>query len=92
MVDIADVDRIEESRDALQQLFAEDSLNDVPFLIMANKIDLPTALSPTEVQNHLELGKVMYDRKVQLAMVSLVQKQGVKEAFDWLGSQLRSKK
>lgn len=90
LVDISDIDRIAEAKDALHQLFAVDQLNDVPFLILANKIDLPTALSPREVQRKLELDGVLYSRKIHIAMVSIVMRQGIKEGIQWLGQQLKA--
>lgn len=89
LVDIADEARIAEAKDVLHQLFTVESLVNAPFLILANKIDLPTALSPSQVHSALELDKIIYDRNVHVAMVSLVKKQGVQEAFHWLGQQLK---
>eukprot|EP01127_Copromyxa_protea_P015946 TRINITY_DN466_c0_g1_i1.p1 TRINITY_DN466_c0_g1~~TRINITY_DN466_c0_g1_i1.p1 ORF type:complete len:132 (-),score=18.31 TRINITY_DN466_c0_g1_i1:26-421(-) len=91
VVDIADKERIAESKECLHNLFIQDCL-DVPFLILANKIDLPDALSPGEVCHALDLDKVLYCRKIHVAMVSLAKKQGIQEAFEWLKQEVSGPK
>ena len=49
MIDSADTRRMEETGVELSQLLDEERLADVPLLIMANKQDLMSALSPAEV-------------------------------------------
>jgi signal recognition particle receptor subunit beta len=44
--------RVNESNGELQALLAEDKLNNVPFLIFANKQDLDMALPVDEVNIH----------------------------------------
>src|SRR4051812_353646 len=70
VVDISDRDRISESKECLQGLFSDSELDNVPMLILANKIDLPDAMSPLEIQQSLDLSQVLYTRKIHVAMVS----------------------
>lgn len=58
MVDSNDQERMDECRDELHKLMCEDELKDCCLLVMANKQDLPNALSLEEVRERLELNKL----------------------------------
>ena len=58
MVDSNDRDRINESRDELAWFMSEEELKDCCVLIMANKQDLPNAMSIDEISERLELSKL----------------------------------
>ena len=55
VVDSNDKDRIEDAREELHRMLAEDELKDSLLLIMANKQDLPGALTPPEITDSLGL-------------------------------------
>jgi len=55
LVDAADRTRMAEAKIELQYLFETESLRYVPFAILGNKIDIPTACSAEELVNFLEL-------------------------------------
>ena len=59
MVDSNDRDRIDESRDELAWLLSEDELNDCFLMVMANKQDLPNAMSLNTVANRLGLNLLL---------------------------------
>ena len=54
VIDSADRRRMEETGVELQQLLDEERLSHVPLLVMANKQDLLSALSPGEVSERSE--------------------------------------
>lgn len=58
MVDSNDRKRISESKDELWRLLAEDELKSSVLLVMANKQDLPNAMSIEEVTEKLELNRI----------------------------------
>ena len=63
VVDSNDRDRITESGEELKRLLAEEQLKDAALLVMANKQDLPNAMSVTEITEKLEIDKIK-DRKI----------------------------
>merc|ERR1712176_1594333 len=49
MVDSNDRDRLDEARDEMHRMLNEDELKDAPLLVLANKQDLPNAMSTSEI-------------------------------------------
>ena len=62
VVDSSDRERISESKDELWWLLGEEGLKSSIFLVMANKQDLPNAMSIQEVAEKMELNLIT-DRK-----------------------------
>ena len=58
VVDSNDRDRIDQTKDDLWRIITDDQLKNCPVLIMANKQDLPNAMSVTELTDKLELKKI----------------------------------
>mmetsp|Transcript_80461 Transcript_80461/g.211251 ORF Transcript_80461/g.211251 Transcript_80461/m.211251 type:complete len:185 (-) Transcript_80461:26-580(-) len=55
----------------------------IPILFLSNKMDLPTAASPKEVMDALELEKIA-DRPWHIASCDALKGDGVEEATKWL--------
>merc|ERR1719171_375774 len=55
VVDSNDRDRIEDAREELTKLLNEEELRDAPVLVLANKKDLPNAMTAKEVTDKLGL-------------------------------------
>lgn len=77
----------------LQVLLSTEKLATTPFLILGNKIDMPSAVPEMELRRQLgitattgkETKSVPKDvRPVELFMCSILRKTGYKEGFDWL--------
>lgn len=94
MVDTVDRERFAESKAELDGLLGTEGLTDVPFLILANKIDVPQAASEEEVRGNLGLhnmttgkGTVAVTagvRPIEIFCCSVVKRMGYKEGFQWL--------
>ncbi|EFJ50006.1 small Arf-related GTPase [Volvox carteri f. nagariensis] len=99
LVDSADRERFPEAKKELDGLLGDDSLGTVPFLILGNKIDIPTAASEDELRNWLGLtyttgkGKVnLSDSKIrpcEVFMCSVVKRMGYGEGFRWLSQYIK---
>lgn len=82
IVDSADRERLPESKKELDALLSDESLADIPFLILGNKIDLPHACSEDDIRHMLGLinyttgkGKVALEkniRPIEVFMCSVV--------------------
>ncbi|MBN3274141.1 IMA3 protein, partial [Polyodon spathula] len=62
VVDSADTARLEESKKELNHILKNDHLKKVPVVVLANKQDLPGALSTTEITKKFHLKKLFCDR------------------------------
>lgn len=98
LVDSSDRDRFPESKKELDSLLADESLSAVPFLVLGNKIDLPTAASEEELRQWLGLsyttgkGKVNLDgktRPLELFMCSVLKRMGYGEGFRWMSQYIK---
>lgn len=94
LVDSIDRERFPEAKAELDALLTSEELQDVPFLILGNKIDVPTAASEEELKYALGLmdtygkdkgpdanGAV---RPIELYMCSVLRKMGYSDGFKWL--------
>lgn len=62
VVDSNDRDRLPECKDELWRFTQEDELKDCVLLVLANKQDLPNAMTTQEITDKLELNSII-DRK-----------------------------
>lgn len=96
LVDAADRARFYESKAELDSLLSSElpQMRSVPFVILGNKVDVPTAVSEDEMKSSLGLhglttgrGNVKLDsgiRPLEVFMCSVRNKQGYGEGFKWL--------
>ena len=93
IVDALDRDRFPESKRELDALMTDDSLADVPILVLGNKIDVPQAASEEELRAYMGLretygksgsGGQTSGRPLEVFMCSVLRGQGFKDGFQWL--------
>ncbi|KAG2379144.1 hypothetical protein C9374_007782 [Naegleria lovaniensis] len=87
IVDSADRDRMEEARETLHQVLESAELQNVKLLVLANKQDLPQALSASQVAKELNLNSVKQEWFIQPC--SARTGKGLYEGFDWLSGKLK---
>ncbi|XP_062522622.1 uncharacterized protein LOC134197338 isoform X2 [Corticium candelabrum] len=87
VVDSNDRERLPDSREELHMLLKEEQLENALILVVANKQDLPNALSVNEIQKELGLDKLSsHTWFIQGAVATAGY--GLYEGLDWLVSQL----
>jgi len=94
MVDAADSKRLEESKAELDNLLLDEQIENVPVLILGNKIDRSDAVSEDQLKHLLNIsttGKGVVPlaslggaRPAELFMCSVLKKQGYGQGFRWL--------
>jgi len=95
LVDAADRTRFQEAKEEFGRLLDEQSLQQVPLVVLGNKIDIPVAASEDELRhalglyNHMTYGRdakanTSAARPVELFMCSVVKRMGYAEGFQWL--------
>lgn len=83
VVDAADLERIDEAKQALHLIFEADELADTKVLVYANKQDQPCAFSAEEVRERLELSE-MTANPVHVQPCVATTGDGIYEGLDWL--------
>ncbi|CAL4106991.1 unnamed protein product, partial [Meganyctiphanes norvegica] len=97
LIDVSDRSRFQESYIELNSLLTDETLLDVPMLVLGNKIDSPRAVSEDELRQQFGLygqtsGKNLTDRNqipgrpLELYMCSLLKRQGYGLGFRWLAN------
>ena len=91
VVDSNDHERIDEAREKLHQMVNDETYQEKPILIFANKQDLPNAMDCDQLRNKLNLEKLSKNIKWHLQPASAIQNQGLHEGFEWLLDTIREK-
>eukprot|EP01089_Gocevia_fonbrunei_P015557 TRINITY_DN4578_c0_g1_i1.p1 TRINITY_DN4578_c0_g1~~TRINITY_DN4578_c0_g1_i1.p1 ORF type:complete len:203 (+),score=47.51 TRINITY_DN4578_c0_g1_i1:69-611(+) len=90
VVDSNDRARMQEAAAELQNILREEELGEVSVLILANKQDLPNAMSVAEVTDKLGLHS-MRNRKWYIQACCATSGDGLYEGLDWLSHTLQGK-
>lgn len=87
VVDSADIDRLDTAKAELHTLMSHKELNTKPFLILANKQDLPRALNKQQLVDALELAPVKW---LEWCVVecSATKNDRAKLGLEWLSEQI----
>ncbi|XP_064417227.1 ADP-ribosylation factor 4 [Latimeria chalumnae] len=87
VVDSNDRERIQEAAEELKKMLLEDELQGAVLLVLANKQDLPHAMSTSELTDKLEL-HTLRNRTWYVQATCASQGDGLYEGFDWLSGQI----
>lgn len=82
VIDSADRERVSVTRAELTAMLQEEELRTAALLILANKQDLPEALSAAEISEALHLTDLK-DRSWSIQKTSALKGTGLDGAFDW---------
>lgn len=88
VVDSSDVDRFTNASSCLRYICEDPELKSASILVMANKQDLPGAVSVEEINNKLCLATTYPDRLIHVQGCSAVTREGIMEGLDWLHDSL----
>ncbi|CAL4928486.1 unnamed protein product [Urochloa decumbens] len=85
VVDSGDRDRIRLARDELNTLLNAEELRDAALLVLANKQDLPKAMSSAEMAQELGLHhRSLGNRRWHIQSARATSGEGLYEGLDWL--------
>ncbi|XP_012506761.1 PREDICTED: GTP-binding protein SAR1b [Propithecus coquereli] len=95
LVDCADHERLLESKEELDSLMTDETIANVPILILGNKIDRPEAISEERLREIFGLYgqttgkgsvslKELNARPLEVFMCSVLKRQGYGEGFRWM--------
>eukprot|EP00295_Goniomonas_pacifica_P024450 CAMPEP_0175935824 /NCGR_PEP_ID=MMETSP0108-20121206/21270_1 /TAXON_ID=195067 ORGANISM="Goniomonas pacifica, Strain CCMP1869" /NCGR_SAMPLE_ID=MMETSP0108 /ASSEMBLY_ACC=CAM_ASM_000204 /LENGTH=173 /DNA_ID=CAMNT_0017259837 /DNA_START=25 /DNA_END=546 /DNA_ORIENTATION=+ len=85
VVDAADRARFEESREELVRLFGKVT-EEIPLLVVLNKVDLPDAAGSDEIESCLQLNQA-FAGTVKVLPISLVRRVGLAQMMRWVVEQ-----
>jgi ADP-ribosylation factor protein 1 len=91
VIDSNDRERLEEAGEQLKRTLSEDLLLGIPVLILANKHDLPNALTINEIYNALQKNFANDTRKWKITETVGTTGVGLKEGMSWLNETINSK-
>lgn len=92
LVDVADTNRLNESKRELLALLQDEQISVAPILILANKIDKQGACSETQLREYLNVqttgkgGAETQIRPIEIFMCSVLNRQGYGDGFKWLAN------
>ncbi|KAM4678364.1 small COPII coat GTPase SAR1B [Discoglossus pictus] len=95
LIDCADHERLSEAKTELDALLTDETIANVPILLLGNKIDRPEAISEERLLHMFGIygqttgkGKIpqkqLSNRPLEIFMCSILKRQGYGEGFRWL--------
>jgi len=90
VIDASDHERLDEALREFQNMLILTEANDIPILVLINKIDLPNTLSALEIGQKLAAIRELYNRDWSIIETSAVTTKGIIEMFKWTYSKITS--
>ncbi|KAG9353240.1 hypothetical protein JZ751_017816 [Albula glossodonta] len=91
MVDAADREKIEASRNELHNLLDKPQLQGIPVLVLGNKRDLPSALDEKQLIEKMNLAAIQ-DREICCYSISCKEKDNIDITLQWLIQHSKSRR
>uniref|UniRef100_A0A8B9QIT4 ADP ribosylation factor like GTPase 8B n=1 Tax=Apteryx owenii TaxID=8824 RepID=A0A8B9QIT4_APTOW len=91
MVDAADREKIEASRNELHNLLDKPQLQGIPVLVLGNKRDLPNALDEKQLIEKMNLAAIQ-DREICCYSISCKEKDNIDITLQWLIQHSKSRR
>ena len=89
VIDSNDPQRVKLAKEELMKILDEDTMTDAVVLVLANKQDLPNALSPSEMREALSLGRGHPQKSWYIQGCCAANGSGLYEGLDWLSKELQ---
>ncbi|XP_046365106.1 ADP-ribosylation factor 1-like [Haliotis rufescens] len=87
VVDSNDLERMEQARDELVRLLEEKDLKDTVFLVLANKQDLPGAMTVPEVAKAVDFQGILKTHRATIIGCSAISGEGLNDALHWMSQE-----
>lgn len=84
VIDSSDRERLAQAKEELFSIIGEKEMENVVLLVLANKQDLPGALSPNEVSEFLQLGQNLQNQLWCVIGSNALTGQGLIEGLSWI--------
>ena len=91
VVDSNDVERFKEASEELHGILSNDEMRGIPVVVMANKQDLPHAVGPSEMINHLGL-QTLRGHKWHIQACTACNGDGVYESMEAMARLIKEKR
>uniref|UniRef100_A0A8C4ZMG2 ADP-ribosylation factor-like 8Ba n=1 Tax=Gadus morhua TaxID=8049 RepID=A0A8C4ZMG2_GADMO len=91
MVDAADCEKVEASRNELHNLLDKPQLQGIPVLVLGNKRDLPSALDEKQLIEKMNLAAIQ-DREICCYSISCKEKDNIDITLQWLIQHSKSRR
>ncbi|NXO21994.1 ARL14 protein, partial [Cisticola juncidis] len=86
VVDSSDKQRLDESRREFELILKNDSIKNVPVVVLANKQDVPGALNAEEITRKFKMKKFCSDRNWYVQPCCAISGEGLAEALQRVGT------
>lgn len=92
VIDSTDIERITESAEELDYVLEDENMHGVPFVIIANKQDLPNAMNCAEIAHKLNLNKFSSRNKWFIQSACAITGEGIYEAMKQMSDLVKQNK
>lgn len=89
VIDSQDRSRFADAKNELENLLNNEKLSDVPFLVFANKQDLPDAAEITEIKRKFDWAELSKLHNIHMVACVASENHKINVGLDWLSSAIR---